>query len=55
MFALVPTNTVITHWVCNECSQSTDWPLSMIPDNGAPICGDCGDDMELQPNVSINV
>lgn len=36
-------------WKCPQCGHCVDITCDWLADNGAPICGDCNIDMELQP------
>ena len=43
----LPSSSITTSWSCNECGENTSVLLTELPEIGTPICGDCGEDMEL--------
>ena len=43
----LPPSAISTSWSCDDCGESTSAPLTELPEIGTPVCGDCGDDMDL--------
>ena len=44
----LPDADIIHPFICPTCDYRTGWTMAQVPENGSPVCFDCGDDMILE-------
>lgn len=45
---------ITLNWTCDDCSETVEQPLSDVAEVGTAICPECGRDMALKDEVTVD-